>query len=206
MKIPSENLGKGAFAIRNWEEIRKSTGVAPPIEDIREMLRSDENMMLRRAELESILYDYFDSKIQIVEDEDTGELVSVWKSAPTKSELAAKIGVTVETLARYNRGEYGGGRTYQGLTRERVAPEDFDLIRKALLIISDFYEKKLSENRNNSGTIFWLLNSQNNRWSNDQTLELKAADMSNPRRTSEEIAAQYESYATLPEQAELNAE
>lgn len=200
-----ESQGRGVSTVRSWEEIRKSTGVAPPLEDIREMLRSDENMMLRREELENILYDYFDSKIQVVEDEDTGELVSVWKSAPTKSELAARLGITTETLGRYSRGVYGGGRTYQGLTRERVAPEDFDLIRKALLIISDFYEKKLSENRNNSGTIFWLLNSQNNRWSNDQTLELKtdADTWRKPQRTPEEIAAQYMEYAEINMEGDL---
>lgn len=34
--------------------------------------------------------------------------------------------------------------------------------------IEVYYEEKLGENRNNAGTIFWLTNKNNSKWSNEQ--------------------------------------
>lgn len=162
--------------MQTWEQIRKAGIEAPQIESIEQIIMGggdETNMMMTREELQQKIVEYFQSKISLVEDEETGGTVSIWRSAPTKSELAAKLGISTATLARYNRGEYAGGRQYQGLTREKIAPEDFPLIQKAMLIIADFYERQLSLNKNNSGCIFWLLNSENEKWSNQQDVRIE---------------------------------
>ena len=172
MKDLPESVGRGAYAIRNWEDIRRGGGVAPKLSDIVSALEGDDRTMMTRQEVLDTIISYFKDKIQIVQDEDTGEPIPIWKSAPTKSQLAARLGISMQTLNRYCKGQYLGGREFQGYKHERIAPEDFDILRRAMLVISDFYEAKLGENRNNSGVIFWLLNSQNDRWTNEQKLEI----------------------------------
>lgn len=170
-KLPEEGRGRGMHTVQTWQEISKGGGEAPRIEEIQQMLRGGEDgLMLSRDEVEQKITDYFRSKICTIENEETGQ--TVWKSAPTKSELAAKLGISLSTLARYNRGEYSGGRTYQGMTSEVCEPESFPIIQRAMLIISDFYERQLSLNKNNSGVIFWLLNAQNEKWSNEQEIHV----------------------------------
>ena len=46
-----------------------------------------------------------------------------------------------------------------------------------------FYEEKLGENRNNAGTIFWLNNLQNNRWSNEQSFKFDYQPQTQERRS-----------------------
>lgn len=165
--------------MQTWEQIRKAGIEAPQIGNIEQIIKEggdESNVMMSREELQQKIIEYFQSKISIVEDEETGETVSVWRSSPTKSELAAKLGISTATLARYNRGEYAGGRQYQGLTREKIAPEDFPLIQKAMLIIADFYERQLSLNRNHTGAIFWLLNAENEKWSNQQDIKVERTE------------------------------
>lgn len=64
--------------------------------------------------------------------------------------------------------------------RQKIATADFELIRKAYILIEDFNEQKLGDNCNNAGTIFWLNNKENTRWSNEQ--EFKFGTVEQPER------------------------
>ena len=124
-----------------------------------------------------------------------------------KGELAAALGVDETTLSRYVSGKYNGREYIDGGTRGRISPSDFDLVRKAYQIITIFYESKLSENRNPAGIIYWLNNSLNEQWSNEQTFKIKAEENNSnmPQVSREEIAARHAVYigAEEPEKPEL---
>ena len=104
-------------------------------------------------------------------------------------------------------GKYNGREYIDGGTRGRISPSDFDLVRKAYQIITIFYESKLSENRNPAGIIYWLNNSLNEQWSNEQTFKIKAEENNSnmPQVSREEIAARHAVYigAEEPEKPEL---
>ena len=55
-------------------------------------------------------------------------------------------------------------------------------------VIQSYYEGNLGKNRNNSGSIFWLLNVGEERWTNTQTIKTIGDDnTSAPAFTQEEI-------------------
>lgn len=203
-----ENKGKGVFMKRTWEELQKGGSLAPTFSEIEDLLREDQTKVLRREEVQDIILQYFKSKLQQVVDDDTGEIVTIWRSAPTKTELAAVLGVDPVTLSRYVAGKYNGRLYVDGGKAGRVSPEDFDLVRKAYQIISNYYESKLHENRNVAGVIYWLNNSLNPHWSNEQTVTVKTEDnnQSIPQQSREEIAARHASYigAEEPEKPDLD--
>jgi hypothetical protein len=136
--------------------------------------------------------DFFNSVIAVEELED-GKFASTWIKAPTKSELAMRLGVDPTTLARYAIG-YNNGQPYTSgkANRSKINKADFDLVRKAYTIIESYYEGKLSANVNANGIIFWLLNISKTKWSNENEVLLtaqkgKAWEENMP--TKEEIAS-----------------
>lgn len=201
-----ENTGKGAFMRKTWEELKQAGCPAMPLSEIQNFIKGGDRV-LTREEVQDCIFGYFDRKLQTVIDEDSGELVTIWKSAPMKGELAAALGVDETTLSRYVSGKYNGREYIDGGTRGRISPSDFDLVRKAYQIITIFYESKLSENRNPAGVIYWLNNSLNEQWSNEQTFKIKAEENNSnmPQASREEIAARHAGYigAKEPEKPEL---
>lgn len=202
-----EKQGKGNFMRKTWEELQKGGSLAPTFSEIEDLIREDQTKVLRREEVQDIILQYFKSKLQKVVDDDTGEIVTIWRSAPTKTELAAVLGVDPVTLSRYVAGKYNGRSYVDGGKVGRVSPDDFDLVRKAYQIISNYYESKLHENRNVAGVIYWLNNSLNPHWSNEQTVTLKTEDNNQniPPQSREEIAARHAEYigAAEPEMPEF---
>lgn len=202
-----ENTGKGSFARRTWEELKQAGCPAPPLSEIHNFIKGGDEM-LTREEVQDCIFGYFERKLQTVIDEETGDRVTIWKSAPMKSELAAALGIDATTLSRYVSGKYNGREYVGGGTRGRISPSDFDVVRKAYQIITIFYESKLSENRNPAGIIYWLNNSLNEQWSNEQTFKIKAEENNSnmPQESREQIAARYAGYigADEPEKPELD--
>lgn len=207
MEELSKKQRKGNFMRKTWEELQKGGSLAPTFSEIEDLIREDQNKVLRREEVQDIILQYFKSKLQKVVDDDTGEIVTIWRSAPTKTELAAVLGVDPVTLSRYVAGKYNGRSYVDGGKVGRVSPDDFDLVRKAYQIISNYYESKLHENRNVAGVIYWLNNSLNPHWSNEQTVTLKTEvnNQNIPQQSREEIAARHAGYigAAEPEKPEL---
>lgn len=171
-----ENLkkspGKGVFMKKTWEELQKSGSPAMSMNDIVNFLEVD-GKMLERQEVMDIVKRYFDRKLKNVVDE-YGNEGTIWLSPPRKAEFAAALGVDTTTLARYVTGEYNGNEYVGGKTRGRVNKDDFDIVRKAYQIIQDHFEGKLSENRNPAGICYWLNNSANEKWSNEQSIRVSA--------------------------------
>lgn len=187
--LPGKGSGSGSSVAQMWQEINKGGGEAPTLNEIKQILRGgEEGVMLTKSEVEQRITEYFQSKTCVIQSED-GQPVTIWKSAPTKSELAGRLGISLATLSRYSRGEYNGGRKFQGMTNEVCEPESFPVIHRAMLIISDFYERQLSLNKNNSGCIFWLLNSENEKWSNTQEVHVEKKETLEIKTLSEQIAS-----------------
>lgn len=201
-----ENTGKGSFMRKTWEELKQAGCPAMPLSEIQSFIEGDDNMMLTRKEVQDCIFRYFDRKLQTVIDEDSGKPVTIWKSAPMKGELAAALGIDETTLCRYVSGKYNGREYVNGGTRGRISPSDFDIVRKAYQIITIFYESKLSENRNPAGIIYWLNNSLNQQWSNEQTFKIKAeeSDSELSHLGREEIAARFQAFRDEPEQLNLD--
>ena len=163
--------GKGQFMKRNWEELKKSGGIALPISDIKAILEEGDVEMLNREEVLERITNYFNSCLRIAIDENTGEQVPTWVRNPTKSGLALALGVDAQTLIDYVKGVNSTGRGFSWTNPDAkrvVSNEDFDIVRKAYALIESFYEEKLGDNRNNAGVIYWLNNTANSKWSNEQ--------------------------------------
>lgn len=165
--------------------------------------------MLTREEVKNKISAYLQSCITMSQDEETQEFNYVWKRNPTKSGLALALSVSPQTLIDYVKGSDRRGNTYkpegENKGRQKIATADFDLIRKAYILIEDFYEQKLGDNRNNAGVIFWLNNKENTRWSNEQEFKFSAeskAETTLPP-TPEEIAARYGKILTDGEPLQL---
>lgn len=204
-----ENLeiakGKGAFSIKNWEEIKKGGGKAPSPQEVTQYLKGSSGAKLSRNELINRVSQFFVDFTTQCMDEDTGEVTFTWKSNPTKSALARYIGITAETLSRYLRGERNGApynETHPG-ARAIVAASDFDIIRSAATIIEEFYESRLGLNANNAGSIFWLKCLDNARWYDKQELNLSASTGNIEQLSREEIAARYQALEEFREKPEL---
>ncbi|MCR5475139.1 MAG: DNA-packaging protein [Lachnospiraceae bacterium] len=165
-------MAEKRFAVRQWEELKKAGGLSASIEQITDILQRDDNTMLTRQEVLDRVAGYFNSCLKVCEDEETGEKISTWAKNPTKSGLAISLGISTQALSDYAKGMNSSGQPYREspYANRRIQNSDFDIIRKALTIVQCFYEERLGENRNNSGSIFWLLNSNNSRWSNEQEI------------------------------------
>ena len=177
---------RGIFAIEQWQEMKKAGGVAPSTAEIERILQgSDEDMVYTREEVIARISNYFQGCITDTVDEETGEVVRVWCRNPTKSGLALSLGLSSQTLIDYVSGIRSDGYAYSSNENSRriISNSDFDILRKAYSLIEMFYEEKLGENRNNAGTIFWLNNLQNNRWSNEQSFKFDYQPQTQDKRS-----------------------
>lgn len=177
--------GRGKFMAQAWQEAKKAGGLSYSPEQIEAILEERDDIVLTRDDVKTRISAYFQSCLTVTRDEETGEMNYVWKRNPTKSGLALALGLSPQTLIDYVKGCDRRGNIYKSEygdnTRQKIATSDFDLIRKSYILIEDFYEQKLGDNRNNAGTIFWLNNKENTRWSNEQ--EFKFGTMEQPERT-----------------------
>lgn len=204
--------------MQSWAEMRKAGGIAftpGQIGQIEKFLEERDSSMMTREEVQNRISAYFQSCITLTEDEESGEFNYGWKRNPTKSGLALVLGISPGTLCDYVRGKDRKGNCYKSTGEnqgsQRIATADHDLIHKAYQIITDFYEGKLADNRNNSGTIFWLLNTENRKWSNEQDIRIGGMEQEHQiaSRSAEEIAASYgikyenAEYLELPELPEV---
>jgi len=186
-------MGKGAFAVSQWEEIRKAGGRAINTGKLQELFEKDGDRVLTRKELIQIVTEYFESCIEEVENEN-GEIVSVWARTPTKSGLALALNIDSQTLIDYIHGTNCIGKPYSPNKpdyKRRVDVADFDILRKAYSVIEDFFEQRLGLNINPAGTIFWLTNSTESRWTNEHRLTVDHEQKKLEARTPEQIAEQY---------------
>lgn len=166
--------GRGQYMVRAWEEAKKVGGIAYSPQEIDNILNEEDGKMLTREEVQGRIGAYFKSCVTVGEDEDTGEITYIWKRNPTKSGLALALGVAPATLIEYVKGQTRKGEIYkqEGVGgMQKIHTKDFDLLRKAYVLIEDFYEQKLGDNRNNAGVIFWLNNRENTKWSNQQEFQ-----------------------------------
>lgn len=205
MKESTEITGYGAHALRSWDELRRSGGVAPSPAQVSEYLEKPKRERLTREELKQRIQAYFDDLVELVEDPDTGREGYAWRSCPTKAGLAMKIGISSFTLSRYLRNGNCKGEPYSHKewgNRGTVSPDDFDLIEQAVTIIEGFFEGNLGKNMNNSGSIFWLKNRTNVQWHDEQDINLtanKEDDM--PHMTREEIMLRHKALSGSEEPA-----
>jgi hypothetical protein len=172
------------FMVRQWEEIRKAGGISFSIEQMNAILQESEVKMLDREELIARVVGYFNSCVKVAIDEDTGEKVTTWCRNPTKSGLALVLGIDKQTLLDYVKGVNSAGNVYSYNnpdSKRIVATEDFDVLRKAYSLIESFYEERLGDNRNNAGTIYWLNNANNTKWSNEQEFKFGTIEQRNTR-------------------------
>lgn len=170
--------GRGQYAIRSWEEVRKSGGLAPTAGMIETYLKEGDDMakpMTRQQVIERIS-SYFQSITEVYTDEDSGRVLTRWLQNPTKSGLARTLGIRVETLSRYANDKRNSEPYSRTNSHAVVSPDDFDLIHKAYTLVSEFYEGQLGKNQNNSGSIFWLLNKDNERWTNQQQISIERSE------------------------------
>ncbi len=187
---------RGQYMVRVWEDIKKTGGLAYSPQQIKTIFGERDDTMLTRNEVKERISAYFQSCITVSQDEDTQELNYIWKRNPTKSGLAIMLNVEPQTLCDYVRGRDRRNNRYktenQRETIQKINTCDFDLLRKAYALIEEFYEGKLGDNRNNSGVIFWLLNKENSRWSNEQDVRFGELEPRHEQgRTPQEIMLQY---------------
>lgn len=183
-----EYTGTGSHTVRSWEEINKGGGEAPSPEEIFRYLQDSGNKrQLSREEVQERILSYFKACVDEYVDDDTGETYHRWRRNPTKGGLAMSLGVTAETLSHYISDRVAG-RRYTDTNQSVVSCNDFDLIQTAVSIIQSYYEGNLGKNRNNSGSIFWLLNVGEERWTNTQTIKtISDSQGVKPALTPEEI-------------------
>lgn len=192
----SESGEKKRFMVRQWEDLKKSGGVTFSLNQMEQILQGGDGAVLTREEVMSKVIGYFNSCVKVVLDEDTQEKVTTWVRNPTKSGLALCLGIDKQTLLDYVKGVNSDGKAYSRTNpdyKRVVATEDFDILQRAYSLIETFYEEKLGENRNNAGTIYWLNNANNTKWSNEQEFKFSTEPKTEPipDRTPEEIAARY---------------
>lgn len=190
---------KKRFMVRQWEDLKKSGGVTFSLDQMEHILQGGDGGVLTREELMNKVLCYFNSCVKVAIDEDTQEKITTWIRNPTKSGLALCLGIDKQTLLDYVKGVNSDGKTYSRTNpdyKRVVATEDFDILQRAYSLIETFYEEKLGENRNNAGTIYWLNNASNTKWSNEQEFRFSSEpkNREEPSLTPDEIAAKYDTY------------
>lgn len=206
MKPPVDNNNRGSNGIARWLELQKGGGTAPTTEEIKTLLSTRRDQTIEREELKRLIEEYFRECTSQEVDELTGETITVWRTAPTKSKLALKLGVSKSTLMNAVCGGYGVGhnKPYMGGHGQRIDESDFDLVRLAYSVIESYYESLLSQNRNNAGTIFWMLNSGRSEWLNESKVNVSAQQESYaPEQTAAEVAQRYNNVELLPPPEEM---
>lgn len=176
-------MGDNGFMKRQWEEIRKAGSAAFSTEQMENILRGGEGKVLTRQEVLDRVLSYFDGCVRVAVEEDTGEKITTWVRNPTKSGLAICLGIDKQTLLDYVKGVNSEGKDFSRTKpdyKRTISVDDFDILRKAYTLIENFYEEQLALNKNNAGTIYWLNNAHNTKWSNEQ--EFKFGVTEKPER------------------------
>ena len=180
------------LSVKSWDELRKGGGITFSQDALQKMFQKGDGELYSRSELVEKVTNYFRSCTKEVIDEESGDTVTVWIKNPTKSSLAVSLGLTPQVLIDYVNNTNSAGKPYskdKPDSKRTVAVEDFDILRDAYAVISDFYESRLGNNQNNTGSIFWLLNSLNAKWTNEHTTILKTEESKGVNYTNEQIAA-----------------
>lgn len=198
-KLPD---ARGINGVQRWAEIAKAGGLAPTPTDIQNLVCAKRKEPYTREELRQKIAEYFAECTSTEVDQETGETVTVWKTAPTKGRLALKLGISAQVLIDYVHNGHGAGHglPYQGRNKKQLVDEsDFDLLQNAYQLIQSYYESLLSQNRNNSGSIFWLLNSDRAKWMNETKLDVQAVrPQETPEYNASEVAGKYADAQLMP--------
>jgi hypothetical protein len=150
--------------VKAWDELKKGGGLCIPANEAVKLMSEPERIQLNGEAVKMRVAEYFTSCQREIINEETGEKECVWAKAPTKSGLALALGITRQSLydiLNKPKSENGGYAT-------KILPEAIPFLKRAMDFIEVYYEEKLGENRNNAGTIFWLTNKSNSKWSNEQ--------------------------------------
>lgn len=163
-EIAPQKTGKPRLMTKAWDELKKGGGLCIPAEQAVQLMSENERVQLNEEAVKMRVAEYFASCQREIINEETGEKEYVWAKAPTKSGLALMLGITRQSLydiLNRPKSENGGYAT-------KILPEAIPFLKRAMDFIEVYYEEKLGENRNNAGTIFWLTNKNNSKWSNEQ--------------------------------------
>lgn len=182
-------MGKQRYQQKIWNAIKAGGDAAPTWEFVEQIFdQKEEEAMISRDELKRRIVNYFRSITAVIIDDDGNER-TIWTTNPTKSSFALAINIDKDTIARYIKGSFNG-KSYNDRPgpRQIVATEDFDLLRKAHLIIESFYEGRLGSNGNPAGSIFWLLNLKAD-WSNENTVTVRQVEERKQLMSLEDLPA-----------------
>lgn len=188
-----------------FQALDRLGALAMSTDTILNFLEEDTSKMLSHEEVMQRITTFFDEHIQIVIDEETRAEETAWVKVPTRSDFCSCLGIDLKTLERYLTDDYT--QSLKGCKQGRVSPEDIPLIRKAIQVISGYYEGKLLSQP--VGSIFALKNMLTSGWHDDQSLRLisdsrdKLEDYRRPTRSPEEIMQRFSS-ATLPKKPDFD--
>ena len=163
-EIVPQETGNKRYMVKAWDELKKGGGLCIPANEAVKLMSEPERIQLNGEAVKMRVAEYFASCQREIINEETGEKECVWAKAPTKSGLALALGITRQSLydiLNRPKSENGGYAT-------KILPEAIPFLKRAMDFIEVYYEEKLGENRNNAGTIFWLTNKSNSKWSNEQ--------------------------------------
>ena len=163
-EIVPQETGNKRYMVKAWDELKKGGGLCIPANEAIKLMSEPERIQLNGEAVKMRVAEYFTSCQREIINEETGEKECVWAKAPTKSGLALMLGITRQSLydiLNRPKSENGGYAT-------KILPEAIPFLKRAMDFIEVYYEEKLGENRNNAGTIFWLTNKSNSKWSNEQ--------------------------------------
>lgn len=163
-EIVEQKPGKGKYMIKAWEDLKKGGGLCIPWETALDLMSEPDSCKIDLQEAQRRVGIYFRSCQREIINEETGEEERVWAKAPTKSGLALVLGVT--RICLFDVLNKPRAEKYSNSTK--ILPDAIPFLKKVMDFIETYYEEKLGENRNNAGTIFWLTNKNNSKWSNEQ--------------------------------------
>jgi hypothetical protein len=165
-EIAPQKTGKPRLMTKAWDELKKGGGLCIPADVAVQLMSEPETKKVDLAEAQKRVDVYFRSCQREIINEETGESEYVWAKAPTKSGLALVLGVT--RMALYEILNKPRVENPQNQYSAKILPEAIPFLKRVMDFIEVYYEEKLGENRNNAGTIFWLTNKNNSKWSNEQ--------------------------------------
>lgn len=186
-------MSQGTRLQRAWADLRKGGGLAPSPDAIRNYLEEDCSVMLTTEDVKSRISSYFSGLVDASVDDETGETVYTWREAPTKSGLAVSLGITRHTLQHYCSGITSSGKPLSDNESaiRRISNTDIPLVCRAVDLIESYYETCLTNGKNPTGSIFWLLNRDSERWTNDHTKNVVIEHRTSGRLTADEIAKKH---------------
>lgn len=163
-EIVPQKTGKPRLMTKAWDELKKGGGLCIPADMAIQLMSETDDVKIDLKEAQKRVGAYFTSCQREIINEETGEKEIVWAKCPTKSGLALMMGVT--RMCLYDA--LNKPRTENSSGSTKILPDAIPFLKRAMDFIETYYEEKLGENRNNAGTIFWLTNKNNSKWSNEQ--------------------------------------